>query len=127
MTTRRKSHPPPSAPKPARRLPDPLADLTASARPTEKLMDAPLTPKAHAKYLRSYARRQQAAQAEQQAAFAKKPTVFSAPYLCARYLRRYGILEESLNNREFLDLFHECDLAAAALNAWQARRNGDKP
>ena len=127
MTARRKARQPTAPRKPARRLPNPLADLTAKSVIAEPFVDKALTPKAHAKYLRSYARRQQAAQAEQQAAFAKKPTVFSAPYLCARYLRRYGILEESLNNREFLDLFHECDLAAAALNAWQARRNGDKP
>jgi len=119
MTARRPRRAPPSAPKPARRLPDPLADLTAKPRFAEPFVDAALTPKAHAKYLRSYARRQ--------AAKAAPRSSFTAPLLLERYCRRYAIVQESITDRDYLELFRACDLAAAALNAWQARRNGSQP
>ena len=41
--------------------------------------------------------------------------------ILARFCRRYGINQDALKDRDYLELWRQCDLAAAALNAWQAR------
>jgi len=155
MTRRRKPYAPP-APKPAakrklRGVQNPLVDLTAPARtlsdpvqaakskphPEEQHVDAPISKRKLNAYLSGVERRKQAAQAEQKATTATWdnqgvpiPPInipFRARDILARYCRRYAIIQESINDRDYLDLWKQCDLAAVALNAWQARRNGSKP
>src|SRR3990170_6447418 len=55
------------------------------------------------------------------------PTYFMTLTIMARYSRRYyGGSLTVLSDRAWTDLHHDCSLAADALNAWQARRNGSQ-